>query len=194
VKAPLCALLALLMAAGALGAVRATLDANQVGAGEPVRLVLQYEGQTREQPDLAPLQQDFDILSTSRSNNMQIINGTVSSHTETQIIIAPKRAGQILLPPITWAGEASNPLTLNVSAKGTAQPDSVFLETIVDQKQPYVCTRASNCCRRRWSLPEMATYSPSKLDPIATGPWRKTAASTMSSSVITYCFRKRAVI
>ncbi len=137
-KAPLCALLALLMAASALGAVRATLDANHVGAGEPVRLVLQYEGQTRDQPDLAPLQQDFDILSTSRSNNMQIINGTVSSHTETQIIIAPKRAGQIPVPPITWAGEASNPLTLNVSAKQTAQLDSVFLETIVDQKQPYV--------------------------------------------------------
>jgi BatD DUF11 like domain len=134
----LCALLGVLMAASALGAVTATLDSNQVGAGEPVRLVLQYEGQTREQPDLAPLQQDFDILSTSRSNNMQIINGSVSSHTETQIVMAPKRAGQILVPQITWAGEVSNPLTLIVSAKGTAQSDNVFLETIVDQKELYV--------------------------------------------------------
>src|SRR5450631_3976426 len=103
------ALLGVLIAGNALGAVKATLDATQIGPGESVRLVLQYDGQTREQPDLAPLQQDFDILSTSRSNNMQIINGTVSSHTEAQLVIAPKRAGQILVPPITWAGEASNP-------------------------------------------------------------------------------------
>ena len=132
------ALLGALLAANAQGAVKATVDASQVGVGEPVRLVLQYDGQTREQPDLAPLQQDFDILSTSRSNNMQIINGTVSSHTEAQMMIAPKRAGQIPVPPIRWAGEISNPLTLTVSATGAAHADSVFLETIVDQKEPYV--------------------------------------------------------
>jgi hypothetical protein len=139
VRAPAAALLAaLLAAANALGAVTASLDANQVGAGEPVRLHLQYDGQTREQPDLAPLQQDFDILSTSRSNNMQIINGAVSSHTETQVILAPKRSGQILVPQIMWAGELSNALTLTVSATGAAQAESVFLETIVDRKDPYV--------------------------------------------------------
>ncbi|MFI4888967.1 MAG: BatD family protein [Steroidobacterales bacterium] len=132
------ALLALLIAGNALGAVTASLDASQVGAGEPVRLILKYDGQTREQPDLAPLQQEFDILSTSRSNNMQIINGSLSSHTETQVILAPKRTGQILVPQITWAGELSNPLTLTVSANGAAAAESVFLETIVDQKEPYV--------------------------------------------------------
>ncbi len=132
------AALGMLMAATAHGAVTARLDANQVGAGEPVRLILQYEGQTREQPELTPLQQDFDILSTSRSNNVQIINGTVSSQTETQVVLSPKHAGQISVPQIMWAGERSNPLTLTVSATAAAQPDSVFLETIVDQKQPYV--------------------------------------------------------
>lgn len=132
------AVLGLLMAATAHGAVKATLDTNQVGAGDSVRLTLQYEGQTREQPDLTPLQQDFDILSTSHSNNMQIINGTVSSHTELQVGLSPKHAGQISVPQITWAGERSNPLTLTVSATAAAQADSVFLETIVDQKQPFV--------------------------------------------------------
>jgi hypothetical protein len=132
------ALLGMLMAVTAHGAVTAALDANQVGAGDSVRLTLQYEGQTRELPDLTPLQQDFDIVSTSRSNNMQIINGTVSSHTEAQVVLSPKHAGQISVPQLTWAGERSNPLTLNVSAAPAAQADSVFLETIVDQKQPFV--------------------------------------------------------
>jgi hypothetical protein len=131
-------LLGLVAAAAAQGAVRASLETNQVGAGEPVRLMLQYDGQTRDQPDLTPLQQDFDVLSSSRSNNMQIVNGAISSHTEMQLIIAPKRTGQLLVPQISWAGELSNPLTLIVSASGAAQPPSVFLETIVDQKEPYV--------------------------------------------------------
>lgn len=132
------AMLGMLMAVTAQGAVKATLDANQIGAGDSVRLTLQYEGQTRDQPDLTPLQQDFDIVSTSRSNNMQIINGTVSSHTEAQVVLSPKHPGQIALPQITWAGERSNPLTLTVSATAAVQADSVFLETVIDQKQPYV--------------------------------------------------------
>lgn len=132
------ALMALLIAGAASGAVRATLDAPQTGVGEPVRLTLSYDGQTREQPDLTPLQQDFDILSSSRSNNMQIINGNVSSHTEVQLMIAPKRAGQLLVPQVTWGGELSNPVTLLVSAGAAPQRQNVFLEEIVDTHEPYV--------------------------------------------------------
>lgn len=128
----------LLLATTALGAVRATLDAPTAATGEPVRLILSFDGQTRENPDLAPLQQDFDILSTSRSNAVQIINGSVSSHTEVQVIIAPKRTGQILVPQITWAGEVSNPVTLIVGAGAAAQQPGLFLETVVDTKEPYV--------------------------------------------------------
>ena len=131
-------LLALLIGGQAFGAVRATLDAPQTGVGEPVRLTLSYDGQTREQPDLTPLQQDFDILSSSRSNNMQIINGSVSSHTEVQLMIAPKRTGQLLVPQVTWGGELSNPVTLLVSAGTAPQRQNVFLEEIVDTHEPYV--------------------------------------------------------
>jgi hypothetical protein len=132
------AFLALVLAAQALGAVHATLDTPRVGAGDPVRLTLSYDGQTREQPDLTPLQQDFDILSSSRSNNMQIINGSVSSHTEVQLVIAPKRTGQLLVPQITWGSELSNPVTLIVSAGAAPQQQNVFLETIVETHEPYV--------------------------------------------------------
>ena len=132
------AVAALVLAGNALAAVHATLNTPQTGTGEPVRLTLSYDGQTREQPDLAPLQQDFDILSSSRSNNMQIINGSVSSHTEIQLMIAPKRTGQLLVPQISWGGELSNPVTLIVSAGAAPQQQNVFLETIVETHEPYV--------------------------------------------------------
>jgi hypothetical protein len=135
------ALAALALTGNALAAVHATLDPPQVAAGEPVHLTLTYDGQTRDQPDLAALQQDFDILSTSRGTSIQMANGSVSSRTEIQVMLSPKRTGQILVPQITWGSELSNPLTLTVNpggAAGAPQQQTVFLETIVDTHEPYV--------------------------------------------------------
>jgi hypothetical protein len=140
----LAALAALALAGKALAADHATLDPPQVAAGEPVHLILSYDGQTRDAPDLAPLQQDFDILSTSRSTSIQMVNGSISSRTEIQVMLSPKRSGQIAVPPVTWGREQSNPLSLTVSAAGAAgaagaaPPQNVFLETLVDTHDPYV--------------------------------------------------------
>lgn len=134
-------LIALLVTMPAHAAVRASLDAQEVAVGEPVTLTLSFEGQTREQPNLAPLQREFDILSTSRSNSMQIVNGSVSSRTEVHVVLSAKRVGQISVPQLSWAGESSNALTLTVSAAGaagTAQGPDVFLETLVEPHDPYV--------------------------------------------------------
>ncbi len=139
-------LLGLVFAVTAQAGVKAQLDNTQAAVGEPVRLTLRYDGQTREQPDLAPLAADFEVLSTSRSNNVQFINGTVTAHTDVQVILAPKQAGQLVVPALTWGSERSEPLTLNVvagakpgGAKGdTAPAENVFVETLIDQKDPYV--------------------------------------------------------
>jgi len=139
------ALLAALLVVGAAhAAVRASLDTTAVGPGDSVQLSLQADRQTSEAPDLAPLSQDFDVLSTSRSSNVQIVNGSVSSQTQVLVTLVPKRSGQLAVPAITWGGEHSNPLSLTVAASGTGgKPgasiaDKVFLETSVDDKEPFV--------------------------------------------------------
>ncbi len=142
-----CAAALLLLLAGAVQAgVRASLDNAQIGLGETVQLTLARDGQTNSQPDLAPLKQDFDVLSVSRSSNVQIVNGTMSSQVQAQIELSPKHAGQLTVPPIAWDGETTAPLTLTVSAAasggksspGAAAGGQVFLTTAVDNKTPYV--------------------------------------------------------
>lgn len=131
----------LLAALPAGASVKAWLDNREIAAGESVRLTLEHDGQASGQPDLSPLEKDFDILGTSSSSNIHIINGRMSAGTEVQLTLSPKHTGQITIPALTWAGEHSTPLTLTVGTggqSGKAGGSRVFIETEVDPKQPYV--------------------------------------------------------
>ena len=143
-------LLSLSLAASlpAHAALRATVDNQQVAPGDTVQLTLTHDGQSSSRPNLAPLKQDFDIVGTSTSSQVQIINGKVNSVTALEISLAPKHAGKVTIPAITWDSDTSQPLTLNVTAgagSGTnsgganaAAPSKVFVETDVDTRSPYV--------------------------------------------------------
>lgn len=150
----LCALCAslLLLAAGveANAAVRASVDTTQVAPGDTVELTLSHDGQSGSEPDLSPLKQDFDIVGRSSSRQAQIVNGKISSSTELHLSLAPKHAGQLTIPSITWDSDRSAPLTLVASAAGAngaagtngsargAADNRILLETEVDPKSPYL--------------------------------------------------------
>ncbi len=139
-----------LLAAAAAAAVRATLDTNTVGLGETVQLRLERDDQASGNPDLSPLRADFDVVSTSTSRTIQITNGSVATHVQANVMLAPKHTGQLTIPAIDWSGETSSPLTLTVSAAapgaagtpaavpGSAAAKKVFLETSVDPPDPYL--------------------------------------------------------
>jgi hypothetical protein len=131
--------------------LRASLDNAQVSPGETVQLVLDHDGRSGTQPDLSPLQKDFDVLGRSTGTRVQIINGNVSSSTQLQLTLSPKHEGHLTIPPISWGPDHSTPLTLDVSANvggtaenkengdvGTSGNNRVFIETEVAPKQPYV--------------------------------------------------------
>lgn len=134
----------LIASAPASAALRAWVDDSQVAPGETFELTLAHDGQTNTQPDLAPLRQDFDIVSRNSSSNLQIINGSTSSSTQLTLTLAPKRAGHLTIPALSWDGDQSAPLAVNVSASGGnagsagATPGRVFLQTEVDPKSPFV--------------------------------------------------------
>lgn len=129
------ALAALLTSGAAHAAVRAWIDNTNAAADSTIQLTLEHDGSTNEEPDLAPLKQDFDVLSRSSSSSMQIINGSVSSHVRQSLSLAPKHSGDLRIPPIRWGGEQSEALTVHVGgAPSNAQaPTSrtVFVETSV---------------------------------------------------------------
>ena len=126
--------------------LRAWVDNTQVAAGDTVELTLAREGQTSSQPDLTPLKQDFDVVGRRSSTRLQIVNGSASATTELHLTLAPKHAGQLTVPPLSWDADKSAPLTLvvvaarggqNGAAQGAAD-DRILLETESDPKTPYV--------------------------------------------------------
>jgi BatD DUF11 like domain len=121
--------------------VRAWLDTSEAAPGDTVELTLEYQGQASGQPDLAPLNRDFDVLDSNTSTSIEIVNGRASARTLVTVSLAPRHAGRLIVPPIAWSGEQSPSLALNVApaARGSAaQARPVFLETEVDPKRPYV--------------------------------------------------------
>jgi hypothetical protein len=131
----------------ARAAVHATLDSTTIGIGDAVQLRLERDSESSRLPDLTPLQQDFDVLSTSSTKTMQIINGSTSLRIETIVMLSPKRTGQLTVPAIDWSGESSAPLSLTVtnagsgnagSQAGTSAAKKVFIETSADRPDPYL--------------------------------------------------------
>jgi BatD DUF11 like domain len=146
-------LIACAAAAQAFAGVTASLDVSQIASGDTVQLTLEHDGRTSGQPDLAPLQQDFDILGTTNSTSFSLINGSASLKTEVILTLAPKVTGNLTIPPLSWDGQQSQPLSLTVTgpggastgtgagqpgASGAAPAAKVFIQTTASPEQPYV--------------------------------------------------------
>lgn len=122
--------------------LRAFFDRDHVSLGDTVTLNIEGPGALSGTPDLSPLQGDFDVLGTSSSSSVQIVNG--SSHTTTQLGIAlrPTHSGTLKIPALSIGSEHTQPLTLQVDAAPSAGQggpgDPAFLEASVDSTAPYV--------------------------------------------------------
>lgn len=104
--------------------VTARLDRNQIATGDTVSLRITTSGKDAgQQPDLTPLQKDFDIVGTSRSNQIHIINGQRSDKFEWIIELAPLSSGELIVPSLEIANSRTPELTLKVSEQ-TATTDS----------------------------------------------------------------------
>lgn len=126
--------------------LHAFFDRDHVALGETVTLNIEGRDALSTAPDLSPLQRDFDVLGTSSSSRVQIVNG--SSHASTQLGIAlrPKRAGTLTVPPLRIGNERTRPLTLQVTPAPSGAlggpGDPVFLEAGVDSSAPYLGQQA----------------------------------------------------
>jgi BatD DUF11 like domain len=120
--------------------VRASVDRASIRENESFTFSLRVEGPVRDEPDVTPLERDFDILSTSTSTRIQIVNGQTQQIAEWQYQLIPNRAGTIEIPPIEVAGIASNALSLDVmpAAAASSGAADIFMEVEADPEQAYV--------------------------------------------------------
>lgn len=120
----------------------ASVDRATVSEGDAIILTLQYNNNVvRGNPDLAPLNQQFDVINSNRKNSFQYINGKSESWTIWTVTLVPKRKGNLVIPSIEFEGERTKPIQINVTKvdPNIAQQDKeVFFHTETDVNTSYV--------------------------------------------------------
>ena len=141
VLACLC-VIATLLVPPARADVSASIDRSSLNMSETFELRLRVAGaMNAEEPQLAPLQQDFEILSTSRNHRISLTQGRRESWTEWVVVLLPKRSGSLRIPAITVGDESSAPLDVAVAegrSTGSTTTGDVSLELLPETEQVYV--------------------------------------------------------
>jgi len=122
--------------------LEARVDRALIGETETLAFELIQRGGD-EEPDVSALSVDFDVLATSRSSQMSIVNGSVDTYTIWHYTLVPLRSGDIVIPSIVSGSARSRPLTVRVTPQnaggtGGAAPPEIFLQAEVDNASPYV--------------------------------------------------------
>ena len=129
-------------AQGQAADINASVDRSIVHDGESLQLDLEASSSVDNDPEFAPLEKDFDILSRNKSTSMQIINGQISRKTRWSLMLMPKRSGTLRIPAITFGKDKSNPVTISVKSGQSSQPssaaDDVFIQVSATPQRSYV--------------------------------------------------------
>lgn len=94
--------------------LNAQLDRSKINTGDTVTLSIELPPNSSAQPDLSPLQQNFDILGTGSSTRMQIINGQTSQSNRLNITLLPHDQGKLTIPALKVGSDETTPLQLSV--------------------------------------------------------------------------------
>ncbi len=116
-------------------AVQVSLDRNPIVINESFTATFEVYGSVDDEPDFSPLQQDFNILNRSQSNNMQIINGSMSRKSIWTVVLMAKREGTLLLPSIHFGNDQSREIAVivkPVSQQDSSNQEDIFLEVAIE--------------------------------------------------------------
>ena len=131
-----------LMATHALAGVSAATDRSTVSVTETFELHIKVDGaMNADEPVLDPLQQDFEILSTSRNHRISLIQGQRESYTEWVVVLLPKRSGALRIPPVTVGSDSTQALDVSVTedlSTGNTPSGDVSLELTTDASEVHV--------------------------------------------------------
>ncbi len=131
--------IACLAAQPAVAVVQASVDRAKVRLNESFTYTLRFEGEPSTEPDVTPLEQDFDILQRSQSTRIQGANGQYSQFTEWVLVLMPTAVGSFTIPAVSVGGQVSNTVAMMVTAADEGEaPGDIFLEVSAEPQHPYV--------------------------------------------------------
>ena len=135
-----------------------TADRLNTFINESLNLTIRYNGQARSgEPDFTALENDFEIISSSRQQQYIVQNGDAKSFTDWNLTLIPLRAGTLLVPSLNYEGEVSDALEINVAevadSENSLSKPAVFAETVVDKKTARVQEQILLTTRLFYSIP-----------------------------------------
>lgn len=129
-------LIGFLLPTGARAAASAAVDRDRLALDETLTLIISREGGLFSSLDLAGLEKDFTVLGQNRSSSTRIVNGQAATETTVQLVLSPRRAGTLTIPPLELGGEKTPQITVQVDKEAAPDPgaagQTLFVETAVD--------------------------------------------------------------
>lgn len=131
---------ALLLAINVEAVVVASIDRADVEINESFTLKVLVDTDVDIEPDASALEADFYVGNRSQLSNTTIVNGQISRSRTWTYVLRPRRAGDLVIPPVTVGNEQSNPLHIVVAPQSNALPGEadIFVATEVDYAESYV--------------------------------------------------------
>ena len=122
--------------------VETELDRTEIARGETVTLRVRVYGQQGGVAiELDPLREQFEIVSTRSASHLRSVNNRIESWTDYMLVLFPRELGEQQIPPISVAGQLTDPYTITVnepSVSGLASGQDVHMETIISKDSVYV--------------------------------------------------------
>lgn len=121
------------------GNFTAKVNRNHVPLGETFVLTLQYDDAPgTSEPDLTPLQKDFNIYSVGRDYQSTIINGQASHTYQWNVVLSPKVENVATIPSISFKNFSSSPIEITVAAAAPEQKQNISMSYDISNSEPYL--------------------------------------------------------
>ena len=128
--------------------VETSVHAAEVAPGDPITLRIRLHGAAASsEPDLGPLDRDFEVLDVHQAHQTSIINGVRDESVDYTVALVARREGDLVIPALPVGDTATDPVPVKVSARAgdvaerDAEPEAptapVLLEAHVDRNDPY---------------------------------------------------------
>ncbi|MCK8044056.1 BatD family protein [Shewanella sp. 1CM18E] len=127
--------------ASALTQLQASVDSNPIMEGETLVLTVTADDDINSgKLDTSALLKDFMVGRTSISRSKKIMNFDASNETRWQVLLSPKKAGNIVIPAFIIDGVSSTPIQLSVLKAGSQpqQMQNIFMRASLSNEEAYV--------------------------------------------------------
>lgn len=152
--------------------ITAAVDRNPISLDESFQIIFTANESPDDDPNFAPLEQDFKILGQSRSSNISVINGTATRSTRWVLKVIAKRAGNVTIPAIKFGNDVSQALAISVTQQAASKnidtDQELYLEVEATPQSPYVQSQVLYTLRlyRRVDLAQASLSDPELADAV----------------------------